>query len=362
MVNIRPLAPGDVGGVVSLFETVFPEHRWRRREDCEAYCHEIFFRNPWTHLAVPSWVALHDEHVIGFAGVLPRPMSLNGRALRAAVGCQFLVHPTWRPSLVAFRLLQSVLRSDQDVFLSDGSNDASRQLCRAVGGTAPLAQNLHWLRPLRPARLALSLFSGTRTLRALGVAARLPCAAVDAWVARLRPNRFQHRDTGLDDRPLDARTLHAFLQEHGAGSSGFRFCYDEQSLTWLLAQAAQKTRHGNYRARAVFDDASMLGYFAYYAQAGSVNEVLAVSARNGAFERVLKHLLSDAWRQGATALRGRLEPDHIEEYSHRHCWFRREGTWTLVHSPNPDVIEALERGATTIGRLDGEWWLRFHGE
>jgi len=32
-------------------------------------------------------------------------------------------------------------------------------------------------------------------------------------------------------------------------------------------------------------------------------------------------LLIDAWRQGATALRGRLDPHHVQQFSDRHCWF-----------------------------------------
>ena len=65
--------------------------------------------------------------------------------------------------------------------------------------------------------------------------------------------------------------------------------------------------------------------------------------------------------QGATALRGRLDPHHVQEYSDRHCWFRREGAWTLVHSRHDDVVSAIERGAAEFTRLDGEWWLRFLG-
>jgi hypothetical protein len=89
--------------------------------------------------------------------------------------------------------------------------------------------------------------------------------------------------------------------------------------------------------------------------------VLQVAACNGDFDRVLHRLFSDAWRQGATAVRGRLDAHYLQQFSDRHCWMRREGAWTLIHSHHADVVTAIERGAAGISRLDGEWWLRFIG-
>ena len=111
----------------------------------------------------------------------------------------------------------------------------------------------------------------------------------------------------------------------------------------------------------MFEGEKLLGWFMYYARVGEVNEVLQLTARGDSFDRVLQRLLTDAWRQGATALRGRLDPHHVQEYSDRHCWFRREGAWTLVHSRHDDLVSAIERGAAEFTRLDGEWWLRFLG-
>src|SRR5207244_1802768 len=108
-------------------------------------------------------------------------------------------------------------------------------------------------------------------------------------------------------------------------------------------------------------DGQLAGWFLYYAQRGGIAEVLQLVARNGAYDGVLRHLLSDAWSQGATAVRGRFDPIHAQELSDRHCWLRREGPWTLVHSRNPSIVAAFERGTAEFSRLDGEWWLRFVG-
>ena len=71
---------------------------------------------------------------------------------------------------------------------------------------------------------------------------------------------------------------------------------------------------------------------------------------------MLRRLLADGWRNGATALRGRLEPRHVQELSNQHCWLRREGAWTLVHSRHAGILSAFEHGDADLSRLDGEWW------
>jgi len=75
----------------------------------------------------------------------------------------------------------------------------------------------------------------------------------------------------------------------------------------------------------------------------------------------LQRLLADAWHHGATAVCGRVDPRYAQELSNRHSWFRREGTWTLVHSPHADIMAAIHRGDAFLTRLEGEWWLRFQG-
>ena len=105
----------------------------------------------------------------------------------------------------------------------------------------------------------------------------------------------------------------------------------------------------------------LIGWYLYYLNAGGVSEVVQIAACNGSFDRVLQRLLADAWRQGAVAVRGRLDPRHAQELSDRHCWFRREGTWTLVHSRNADLAAAIHQGNAFLSRLEGEWWLRFQG-
>jgi hypothetical protein len=359
MAAIRKLAEDDIPAVVSLFERVYPQHRWTSRAGCEAYFREIFFANPWRALDLPSWIAEQDGSIAGLAGVLPRPMTFRGRAIRVAVGCQFMVDPGQRQSLVALQLAQAVLGAPQDLFIADGANRDVQRLWLAAGGSVPLAYNLHWTRLLRPARYALSLLARRAALAPLALAARPVAALVDAVAARLPRNRFHREDPGLSDQALDAASMPDLLgMLHGT----VRPVYDERTFAWVLDHARRKTRHGQLRARVVFDRSRrLIGWFAYYARAGDVNEVIQVAALDGTFDQVLQRLLADSWRHGAVALHGRLDPRYVERLSDHRCWLLRDATWTLIHSPHADLAAAIHQGEAHISRLEGEWWLRFLG-
>ena len=362
MAGVRKLVEDDIPAVCALFLRAHPGESWTSPAACQAYFREILLENPWRELDLPSWVAEERGQLAGFAGVVPRRMVFRGRPIRVAVGCQFVVDPNRRHGLTALQLARAVLSGPQDLFIADGANDLSRHMWAGLGGAAPLLYNLHWTRPLRPARFALSLVEGRRDLpRALALPLRCFAALADAAAARLLPGWLDCRQAELADDELDAPVMLAHLREVADGSA-LQPEYDARSLAWLLEQAARKTRHGTLRARAVLEGGQRLvGWYLYYARAGEVGEVVQLAALDGRLDDVLKRLLVDAWRQGATAVRGRLDPRHAQALSGRHCWFRREGAWTLVHSRDPDLTAAIHQGKAFLSRLEGEWWLRFQG-
>jgi len=74
---------------------------------------------------------------------------------------------------------------------------------------------------------------------------------------------------------------------------------------------------------------------------------------------VLDHLFYGAWRDGATAVSGRLEPRFFDELRARHCLFHGRGSPVLVHSRQRELVDAVQRGNALVSRLDGEWWMCF---
>jgi hypothetical protein len=360
MATIRALSEADVPAVAALFRRVSPAQSWASQAACESYFREVLLDNPWRDPELPSWLAEEEGHVIGFQAVLPRPMLLRGRALRVAVGCQFMVDPDKRHGLTALQLGKAFLSGPQDLSLADGANEPVRRMWVGLGGTTSLLYSLHWTRLLRPARYVFSRLE-RRNPSVIARLARPLAAPVDAIFARLRPNRFPSGETELTEEPLDPEVMLAHLPGVMAGRA-LQPAYDSPGLAWLLDEAARKTRHGNLRARVVLDrERRPIGWYLYYVEAHGVGEVLQLAARDDCFDSVLQRLLADAWRNRAVAVRGRLDPRYIQELSDRHCWLRREGTWTLVHSRHDDVKAAILQGDAFLSRLEGEWWLRFHG-
>jgi len=362
MGTVRVLSEQDIPAVAALFARVYPRHQWSSQAACESYFREMLFDNPWCDLRLPSWVVDDNGRISGFCAVQPRPMLLRGRPIRVAVSCQFAVDPDRRNSLTALQLAQACISGPQDLTLADGANDQARQIWLRIGGIAPLLYSLHWTRALRPASYTLSLLEArTRLPLPFSVAARPLSALVDMAAARARPNRFLWDETELTEDALDTGTMLANLPEVMKGNA-LQPVYDARSLAWLLDQTARKTRHGELRACAVRDrERQLLGWYLYYLRVGGASEVIQIAARNGSFDRVLRLLLADAWRHRATALRGRLDPRFTKELSDRHCWFRIDSTWTLVHSRDPEIMAAIHRGEAFLSRLEGEWWLRFLG-
>lgn len=360
--RLRTLAADDLPALAQLYGRVHPDHGWPTLAAYAAYFRAVVFDGPWRDPELPSWVVEDGGAIRGVYAVMTRRMRLHGRRLRVAVGCQFMVDPERRGGLAALQLLKACLAGPQDLTFVDGATEEAQRLWTGLGGAAALPYCLHWTRPLRPARHALALARARRLLSPRLAAAARPFAAVaDRWVARLRPNRDIAAAAAVDDEPLDAAVMCAWLPQMMERAT-LQPEYEMHELAWLLEQAAAMKRHGPLRARLVRgDDGAPAGWYLHYVRAGAPAEVVQIAARAGAFDRVLRALLADAWRHGATAVRGRLDPRYAHALSQRHCWFRCDDCWTLAHARDPQILAAVHRGDAFLSRLEGEWWCRFHG-
>lgn len=360
MAAVRPLAEGDIPAVARLFSRVYPAAHWHSgvsHSECEAYFQHIFFANPWADPELPSWVAHEGSHIVGFIGVLARPMRHRGRPVRAAVLTQLMVDPERPHGTAAALLLRKALAGPQTLTISDGANEASRRMWQALGGLTSTLYSLQWRRLLRPAQYALRRLALGRA-RAVAALAKPFAVLADGCGARGRALR---RPPALREDSLEPAALLEGLRR-AAARVAVSPEYSLASLEWILDEAQAKRRHGELQARLLRSQGGHIaGWFLYYLNPGT-SKVLQVHASEDCEHAVLDHLFHHAWARGAAALEGRMEPSLARALGERHALFLSAMPYALLHSRDAEVLAALARGDAFFSRLEGEWWLRFIGE
>ena len=103
----------------------------------------------------------------------------------------------------------------------------------------------------------------------------------------------------------------------------------------------------------------LIGWFLYYVDRDGMGEVLQIGSKKASVQEVLDHLFYHAWQSGAVALRGRLEPGLMPELLARPGLTHHRRYWTLIHSQQPELLDAIHRGDAFLTRLEGEWCMRF---
>lgn len=359
---IRPFTKNDVPQIMKLFQKVFFNNgpTAPSSSKLDAYFEETFFHNPWADGEIPSLVyEAGDGEIIGFIGIIPRRMRLHGRPIRAAVSMHFMVEPGSRSTLAGVQLLKTFFSGPQDLSLTDSAGVVGRKIWEGVGGATAPAYSINWVRLLRPSRYVLRILARkNRALRLLAAALRPLCPIVDAMAGRAAPRRFGKPATSLQETDLDKETLLAGIAQFSSGYA-LRPDYDPGSLSWLLAKADQLAGPGALHKVALRNaDGELVGWLLYELNADGLGEVLQIVGRKKSFGEVLDHLFYHGWRRGAIALSGRLDPKFAQELSDKCCFFNCGSPWTLTHSRNQEVLQAIYRGDLFLTRLEGEWCTR----
>jgi hypothetical protein len=358
---IRPLAQHDIPQLVSLRRRCFRFSETPSPEALGLKFKDIFIDNPWRDESLPSLVHVDEKGLItGFLGVVPRPMSMNGARIRAAIATQFMVEPGKR-GLTGVRLLKRFFAGPQDVSLSDVSNDESLTLWEGHGGTRSLLHSIHWTQPLRLSRYAIHLLRLHGLPRSLSLAARPLCSLLDGILARVGSSVFRQSPqppSTADDDPNVEQLVDCMTAL--SNNAALVPVYDRFSLQWLLQRLGQKHVYGRLRKAVVRGERKeIIGWYLYFLNPGGVSQVIQVAASNKAIEKVLSYLSYDAWYHGAVALSGRLDPRFSQAFAKRGVIFHCDGPWVVAHSHSREVLEVIRSGGAAISRLDAEWWLSF---
>jgi len=360
MGRVRPLGQADIVQIAELYRRVFGSASAAPPGWLEDALHAVLWDHPWRDDALPSLV-YEDEHgrVVGCIGVMPRPMSIAGEPVRAVVSHTVMIEPGRRAAPVSVELLKALLSGPQDLILAQGAH-VSRRIFEAIGGVPSPFYGVRWVRPLRPARYVLSSLR-RRGLPALPASALTPfCRALDTLAARVRTNPFRVPPSDLGGDELDVDTFVESLDDV-AHDRSLRPRYDRNSAKWLLELMASKPGAGAFQKVVVRQPSGeVAGWYLYYLNPGGTSEVVQVGASAASVDAVLAHLFAHAWRGGAVALSGQLDPAAFPALTRGSCLFRHDGgPGLLVHSRRGDLREAIHRGDGFITRLEGEWWIGF---
>ena len=359
---IRPFVEEDIPQVARLHRTVFrPGGRpdGAELDSYRAYFTRVFLDTPARDPRLSSLVYEEDGgRITGFVGVVPRRMSMNGQHLQAAISSQFVVDPPSRAGLVAVRLAKAFLDGPQDLSFSDEATDVSRKMWEGLGGTTALLHSLHWTRPLRPARLVLSLVRTRGSLAPLAVCAD-PLARIVDWLAtRIPRSHLYQARPPLSSDDLREETFLMGLPEF-AGVGSLRVEYDDRTFRWQLERAEQRKGGGHVHKAVIRNGQTIMGWYLYHLDRRGIADVLQIAATPDSIREVLAQLFYQAWRQGALAVSGRVDPRFLQALSDTYCLFHRRGPWLLIHARKPELLQAFQNGDVFLSRFDGEWCLGF---
>ncbi len=360
--NVREFSKSDFGRVAELHRRTFRTGD-RLNEALERKYHryfsDVFLNHPSRKDGMRSLVYEEKGGAIsGFLGVAPRRMRVQGDTAMAAISTQFMVDPESRGSLVGVHLMRTFLDGPQDISIADEANDVARRLWEGLGGSISAPFSSHWLRPLRPARLAL-LFAARRSRRRFLARAGSPLAPiVDGVAARLPYFGVPRPADTLSLREIDNDTLLKCILE------ATRRCavwpdYDRTYLDWALTRARErKDTFGEVRQVGAFDaNGKLVGWCVYCALRGGISEVLGFGARDNVAAALFDLICREARRAGAIALAGRSDQSLLGILSGSFCLFRPNAHWMLVHSRDPELKHTLMLGNASLSRLDGEFVL-----
>ena len=363
MGEVRAFTEEHVRDAAGLYLSAGRGQRRPAPESLQDYFREIFFGNPWATPDIPSLVYLENGRLVGFLGVIPRPMQFRGRPIRAAVAAQFLVDRETYRGNAALEILRHLYRGPQELIFTDGAGEGAAQVWVAAGARVARLYSFNWIRFLRPCQ-GVRVFlgrSGGALPRLMQAGAGLVAPPIDYLLSKALPGlRPRSRYAA---RPASAGELLSAIQE-SKGREPLRPAYTPSDFDWLMSQAASATRIGQLRMMTVHSpEGERCGSFVYYSKPGAAAYVLQIGwRRRDHFPEVLRALLVDAWQQGASDVKGQAIPQFLTTLSAEQCLFRQMDSCVFGYSKDADLLNSLLLGETAISRLDGECWHRFMSE
>ena len=322
----------------------------------------VLLENPWPHPDIASLVAENEAGaLIGFLGVVPRPMNVRGETVWMAVNTQLMADPD-SPELVGVGLLQASLNGPLDMTFSDLSNDQSCAIWEGLGGLVAKLYSLYWTRPLKPARLAIQNWNSaaTVTTRVVNRGLRPLASLADLYLANGAASVYSIPRPECVAKPIGAsrlRELYArFLRYYAVTPE-----YSDGALEWLLADIKAQLGSDESLKMLEIQDAKErpLGWFVCVCRRGGGAQVLQLGGRPDRIDKVLASLFHEAAEGGALYISGRMQPEFLAHLGRAPISLSRHGPWVCASAKRQPVRDAILEGRSWLTRLEGEWWMNF---
>lgn len=351
--RIRPLVDGDAGQIRDLWIRA-----GGKAASSDSFLKRLFFDSPWRDSSFSS-LAYEDARgrLLGCLGITVRPMLFQQRSIRAVVGHNFMVDASRQGARAGIELARRFLTGPQDLSLA-AWNDFGRRIWTSLGGSVSPFHSLSWTHALRPAQYILKMLRHRGWPLSASMTLYPACRAVDATLSVFRKRAIPPRDASPLSDDLDAVTMLSYLSAF-ASDRALKPSYDLATLSWLLDTLGEQAAHrGRLHKVAVRTRSGRpLGWYLYYLGVSGAAEVLQVGGKDDALRDVLDHLFDHARQRGAVAVTGPMDARLVGALSEKYCAFHRpRNTWTLFHSRDSCIGEAIHSGDAFLSRLEGASW------
>lgn len=352
---VRPLRRDDLDRLAVLFAETF-----RREQDADlaslvARLERAYFDHPWADLQIPSRVYDDGRQLVGFLGVVPRPMQFGDRRVVAAITGNLMVRPGKAGAFVSLQLSRACLRGPQDLTISDSGLDSTRRIAERSGGITARLYSLRFDRRIAPLSHAGHELLRWRAPALWRRLSPLLSQAERRVSQRLFHGPYRRYDNGHRTEPIEIDALAQRLSRQP--EAALRPVYEPSALAWML-QTPRRPGGAGMRIRRVVDPHGReVGVFAYYLEPGEAGDVVLVVGSQP--RAVLECLIDDAVDGGARSLWGRADPQQLLDLTTCGCQLGSD-SWVLVHANDPALLQPFLRGDAFFPPLDGERWsMRF---
>jgi hypothetical protein len=357
--GIRGFREDDIPPVARLWNTVFRARFSVASSDAEGFLERTLLSHPWSDSDLPSLVyAQRDGKIVGFLGACVRRMTFDGRPIRTISSAHFMIDPTAHAQGVGALLLGRLLSGPQELTTTDTASAATRALWRSLGGSTFQLGSVSWLRIFRvspvASRALARRFGDERWFLRSRALWRLAEPVLDRALRLISPPSSRKEMQEVLSVALTPTNAAEHLPPITAGFR-MRPIYEEAYLAALFQDLDQFV-DGVPVARVLQSAERPVGSYVYLLRPGEICPVLQVACREEDAGAVLDGLFEDARARGAAAIVGRVEPHLWESLAQNGALFFASDERRLIHSREPELLNAIYSGDALMTRLDGEWW------